>query len=75
MTDTQDQPLWRVMEDCEVFMVVRGALRRRLTAILIRAVADWLKKRQVNEVGRDLASLDDVIDWLKEQAIKAEAGQ
>lgn len=42
MTDTNRPPLWREIENCDAFMPVHGLLRRRLIAVLIRAVRDWL---------------------------------
>lgn len=35
-------PLWEVIEGCVEFMPVHGLLRRRLIALLIRSVRDWL---------------------------------
>ena len=80
MTDTPNRPpLWREIENCDAFMPVHGLLRRRLIAVLIRAVRDWLVPETEppttdNRLARDWTIRMRLRALLTEQAEIAERG-
>ena len=62
-TPTPDRPpLWRVIENCDAFMPVHGLLRRRLIAVLIRAMRDWLVPEEP-EPDYQSPDITDAIRW------------
>jgi hypothetical protein len=50
MTDTQDQPLWRLMSDARYRSAELGAHITLATAAEIRAVADWLVPPELEQL-------------------------
>ena len=71
MTDAPNRPpLWREIENCDAFMPVHGLLRRRLIAVLIRAVRDWLVPEE-SELPGYLKGSDMHIRQIERQRLRA----
>jgi len=76
MTTTNRPPLWEVMAQARYES--DGAFYRSVglaTAAEIRAVAEWIEKCQVEDYGRVLSDVRDVIEWLTAEADRAERGE
>lgn len=74
MTTPNRQPLWEVMADA---FLEAGALApwndfsamfARCKAAEVRAVAQWIEKRQIEDYGCVLPDVHEVIEWLTDEA-------
>jgi hypothetical protein len=74
MTDTQDQPLWWVMQGAYFEGRNPGFSDRHGYAAEIRAVADWIKRHQEFEYGHTLRDVREVLGWLRAEVDRAERG-
>ena len=80
MSDTPNRPpLWRQMTDayCDATdSVVRDMETIAIgTAAEIRAVRDWIEKRQAEDYAVTLPDVCEVIGWLTAEADRAEKGE
>lgn len=74
MTTPNRPPLWQVMLVAYVIRVTIQGSEHHGVAAEIRAVAEWIEKCQVEDYGRVLADVRDVIEWLTAEADRAERG-
>jgi hypothetical protein len=74
MSSTQGQPLWRVMNLAYDNSSHPQWEEHHGMAAEIRAVADWIKRRQEFEYGHTLRDVREVLGWLRAEADRAERG-
>jgi hypothetical protein len=63
---TPNRPLWEIVRDLGAFAVVHGLLQRRLIALLLRAIADWL----VPEMEPEDIPLEEQIAWVASRNLR-----
>lgn len=70
---TDPRPLWEVMYHS--FWKCPKENWRLSCAYMIRAVADWIEKRQVGDYAVTPPDVREVIGWLRAEADRAERGE
>lgn len=73
MTTPNRPPLWQVMTQARYNSEgSRLASIRHATAAEIRAIAEWIEMRQVEDYATVIPDVSEVIEWLRTEADRAE---